>query len=68
MHTARVLPSSSLSAATASRRARWVGLLVLTGSLAGLAPLAHADEFHTVVGAGVGAVAGAFILETAVHR
>ena len=61
MHTARVLPSISLSAATASRRARWVGLLVLTGSLAGLAPIAQADEFHTVVGAGVGAVAGAFI-------
>jgi hypothetical protein len=61
MHTARVLPSTSFSAATASHRARWVGLLVLAGSLASLAPLARADDFHTVMGAGVGAVAGAFI-------
>jgi hypothetical protein len=61
MHTARVLPSPFISAVTAPRHARWIGLLVLTGSLAGLAPLAKADEFHTVVGAGVGAVAGAFI-------
>jgi hypothetical protein len=61
MHTARVLPSTSTSVATPSRRVRWVALLALTGSLAGIAPLALADDFHTVLGAGVGAVAGAFI-------
>jgi hypothetical protein len=34
---------------------------LLAGSLAGLAPLAHADEFQTFLGAGVGAVTGAVI-------
>jgi hypothetical protein len=41
--------------------ARLAGVALLAGALAGLAPLAHADDFHTLLGAGVGAVAGAAI-------
>ena len=41
--------------------ARVLSLALLAGSLAGLAPLAQADEFQTVLGAGVGAVTGAVI-------
>ena len=36
-------------------------MALLAGTLAGLAPLAHADDVHTFLGAGVGAVAGAAI-------
>ena len=35
-------------------------LALLAGALAGAAPLAHADDVHTFLGAGVGAVAGMF--------
>lgn len=40
---------------------RVLSLALLAGSLAGLSPLAQADEFQTVVGAGFGAVTGALI-------
>ena len=61
MHNNRVLTSIPTASATPSRRSRWLSLLVLAGSLAGLTPLAQADEFRTVVGAGIGAVTGAYI-------
>ncbi len=42
--------------------AKLASFALLAGSLAGLAPqAAHADEFQTVLGAGVGAVTGAVI-------
>ena len=62
MHTHRVLSHSpSLFTPAAAKVGKLASLALLAGSLAVLAPQAHADDFHTVVGAGIGAVAGAAI-------
>lgn len=62
MNTLRALSSSPSHATPAAAKiGKLAGLVILAGSLAGLAPAAHADEFHTVLGAGIGAVAGAAI-------
>jgi hypothetical protein len=62
MHTPRVLSlSSSRFTPMAARMGNLASLALLAGSLAGLAPQAHADEFQTFLGAGVGAVTGAVI-------
>ncbi len=62
MHTPRVLPlSPALFTPAATKVGKLASLALLAGSLIGLAPLAHADDFHTVLGAGIGAVAGAAI-------
>jgi uncharacterized protein YcfJ len=59
MHTNRVLSSSPSS--TPARRGRWIDGLVLAAGLLGSASFAQADEFHTVLGAGIGAITGAVI-------
>ena len=62
MHTPRVSHlSSPLTKPLAARLGAVASLALLTGALAGVAPLAHADDVHTFLGAGVGAVAGAAI-------
>jgi len=62
MHTPRVLSSSPrLLKPAATRAGTLASLALLAAGLACVAPRAHADDFHTIVGAGVGAVAGAAI-------
>ncbi|MES2951045.1 MAG: YMGG-like glycine zipper-containing protein [Pseudomonadota bacterium] len=62
MQTASVLSiSSRFFQPTASSVGKLASLLLLTGSLVGVAPQAHANDLNTVLGAGVGAVAGAAI-------
>lgn len=62
MHTPRVSQlSSPLTNAITARAGTLASLVLLAGALAGAAPLAHADDVHTFLGAGVGAVAGAAI-------
>lgn len=63
MHTPRVLSlSSSMFKPAHAHLAKLASVALLVGGLAGLAPqAAHADEFQTVLGAGVGAVTGAVI-------
>jgi len=45
----------------AAKVGKLASFALLAGSLAALAPMAHADDFNTVLGAGIGAVAGAAI-------
>lgn len=45
----------------AARAGMLASLVLLTGGLAGMPAAAHADDLHTILGAGVGAVAGAAI-------
>ena len=62
MHTPGVLSlSPNFSTPNATKIGKLAGLALLAGSLAVLAPVAHADDFNTVLGAGIGAVAGAAI-------
>ena len=62
MHTPRVSHlSSPLTKPLAARLGAMASLALLTGALAGVAPLAHADDVNIFLGAGVGAVAGAAI-------
>ncbi len=63
MHTHCVSPSALPfpPAQSAPFGAKLASFLVLTSALAGMAPLAHADEGRTLLGAGIGAVTGAAI-------
>jgi len=62
MHTPRVSQLSSWPAnPAAAKLGTLASLALLAGALAGVAPQAHADDVHTFLGAGVGAVAGAAI-------
>ena len=62
MHTPRVLSLlPSFVTPAAAKFGKLASLALVAGSLTGLAPLAHANDFHTVLGAGIGAVAGAAI-------
>lgn len=62
MHTPCVSQLTSLSAnPAATKLGTLASLALLAGALAGVAPPAHADDMHTFLGAGVGAVAGAAI-------
>jgi hypothetical protein len=62
MYTPRVLSlSSSFFTPAAAKVGKLASLALMAGSLAVLAPQAHANDFNTVVGAGIGAVAGAAI-------
>ena len=62
MHTPRVSQLSSLSVnPMATKLGTLASLALLAGALAGVAPQARADDVHTFLGAGVGAVAGAAI-------
>lgn len=62
MHTPRVLSLLRFFVTPAAAKfGKLASLALVAGSLTGLAPLAHANDFHTVLGAGIGAVAGAAI-------
>ena len=62
MHTLNALSLSPSSVTPrATKFAKLAGLALLAGSLAVLAPVAQADDFNAVLGAGIGAVAGAAI-------
>lgn len=62
MHTSRVLSfAPSLLTPAAAKVGKLASFALLAGSLAMLSPIAHADDFNTVLGAGIGAVAGAAI-------
>jgi hypothetical protein len=57
-HSASSSPGSPLAALL---RSKWACLALLAGILATLSAASRANEFHTVLGAGVGAAAGAAI-------
>lgn len=62
MYTPRVLSfPTSLYMPAAAKVAQWAGFALVASSLVVLAPQARANDFNTVVGAGIGAVAGAAI-------
>jgi hypothetical protein len=62
MHTESLSASSSPGSPLAALlRSKWACLALLAGFLATLSAASRADEFHTVLGAGVGAAAGAAI-------
>ncbi len=62
MHTDQLSASSSPGSPLAALlRSKWACLALLAGGLATLSSPSQADDFHTVLGAGVGAAAGAAI-------
>lgn len=62
MHTEPLSASSSPGSPLAALlRSKWACLALLAGGLATLSSPSQADDFHTALGAGVGAAAGAAI-------
>lgn len=61
MYAASRTPSPSRSPWAALLRSKWACLALVAGGLATASSASRADEFNTVLGAGVGAVAGAVI-------
>lgn len=69
MHSDPHTPSSSpRSPWTALVRSKWAGLALIAGGIATASSASRADEFNTVLGAGVGAVAGAVIGQSVAGR
>lgn len=62
-------PSSSLRSPWAALvRSKWACLALIAGGMATASSASRADEFNTVLGAGVGAVAGAVIGQSVAGR